>query len=48
MRGPSRRVFQDKGSEPIGDKEATRFLRMLYRASKGIDNLGTQEHTATT
>ena len=48
VRGSSGRVSQDENSEPMGDEEVTRSLKTLYRASKGVDNLGTQGHTAIT
>ena len=48
MRGPFRRVFQDENLKPMGDKKVIKSLRTLYRASKGIDNLRTQGHTAAT
>ena len=45
VRGSSGWVSQDKNSESMGDKKATRSLKTLYRALKGIDNSGTQGHT---
>ena len=45
MRGPSRRVSQDKNSELISNKKMTRSLKTLYRASKNVNNLETQKHT---
>ena len=48
MKGPSGRVSQDEDSEPINDKKVIKSLKTLYRASKGVDNLGTQRHTVIT
>ena len=48
MRGSSGRVSQDENLEPINDEEATKSLKTLYRALKGVDNLKTQKYTVIT